>query len=77
MIAGAPFSSIPATDVEGGVLLYPVTMNLHGAVVRALDSPNVKHRLEELGTVTISGTPAEFADRLRRETAQTRKAQGQ
>jgi tripartite-type tricarboxylate transporter receptor subunit TctC len=43
---------------------------LHRGAVRALESTDIRHRLEDIGIAGVGSSPSEFADRLRRETDQ-------
>jgi len=45
----------------------PIIDRLNGELIRALDTPDIKKRLVELGAETSTGTPAAFGDYIRSE----------
>ncbi|QKH39220.1 tripartite tricarboxylate transporter substrate binding protein [Achromobacter pestifer] len=47
----------------------PVIERLHVAVTQALASPEMKKRLVELGAEPVGGSPAQFAEQIRNDTA--------
>jgi len=47
----------------------PVIDKLHGAIIQALQRPDIQKRLIELGAEPKGNTPAEFAEQIRTETA--------
>jgi len=45
----------------------PLVERLNGDIVRALNAPDLRERLESLGAELAAGTPKDFADYIARE----------
>jgi tripartite-type tricarboxylate transporter receptor subunit TctC len=50
-----------------------ILARLHKETVSALNSPDVRSRLEELGAEIIASSPAQYADFIRRDMAKWAK----
>ena len=50
----------------------PVIDKLHAAIAKIIQSPDVRERFAAEGAVAAAGTPAQFADLVRREVEQWR-----
>jgi tripartite-type tricarboxylate transporter receptor subunit TctC len=54
--------------IEGTMKFAAVLDKLHGETVKALATPKVRKKVDELGLERVGNTPAEFAAIIRKET---------